>query len=195
MDMQSGYYQNRISCVGDLNRQAIANGWPLLCDSDCRFTEKKLSGVLALWREKAVDGIPYRKDMTARLLQPYIPQLSIFERVATADGLGRFRVRLMGTNMVMFTTEMSGRFVDEAIEAEFLPRWNALGQAVLHCGGPVRILHRGDTFHKKHVVGEAFAAPLLTNDGRADLIMAVTSFEGFDSWEVVSSQARLQLGL
>lgn len=197
MDLHFEETAKRHFAIESLNAQAHEAGWPIICDAGCRFTEKKLFGVMALWQQmaEAAGGTPLRRDMTARLLQPYIPQLSIFERVSMADGRARFRVRLMGTNVVQFTTEMSGRFLDEVIAGEFLPRWYAVGQAILHYGGPLRILHRGDSFHKKHIVGEGFAAPLKTNEGRTDLIMAVTSYEGFDSWDVIAAQARLQLGL
>ena len=69
-----------------------------------------------------------------------------------------------------------------------------MGRTILEYGGPMRILHRGDTFKKRYVVGEGFAAPLRTNDGRTDLIMTVTSYEGFDTWDVVAAQARRQIG-
>lgn len=195
MDSRTEGNSKPFFCIDIFNRRCLDAGWPVLCDPGCRFTDRKLSGVLTLWQNMAVSGIPYRKDMTARLLQPYIPQLAIFERVAGDDGHSRIKTRLMGTNMVTFTMEMSGRFLDEVIAPEFLPRWVETAELVLRFGGPVRILHRGDTFKKKHIIGEGFAAPLLTNDGKTNLIMAVTSYEGFDTWETVSAQAKLQLGL
>lgn len=181
--------------IDAFNQAALASDWPILIDPQCRFTENRLYGVQALWQQLAGITIPRRQDMTARLLQPYIPQLSIFERVQTDTVPVRFRARLMGTNMVQFTAEMTGHFLDEIIGPTFLPRWLCVGQTILHHGGPLRILHRGDSFNKKFVVGEGFAAPLLTTDGRPDLIMTVFNFEGFDSWEVVAARALAQLGL
>lgn len=182
--------------ANDFNLAAIAHGWPILIDPLCRFSEGKLHSVMALWQQMTADNsIPRRQDMTARLLQPYIPQLSIFERVPGEDGTVRFRARLMGTNMVQFTAEMTGHFLDDMIGPDYLPRWISTGQTILGHGAPLRILHRGDSFNKKFVVGEGFAAPLLTTDGRADLIMTVFNFEGFDSWEVVAARTLAQLGL
>lgn len=184
--MRDGVGLDRFNTLSDENH------WPVLIDSLCRFSEAKLTAAEMLWRQKAVGALPRRQDMTARLLQPFIPQLTIYERIRGDDGTLRYRVRLMGTNTVQFTTEMTGHFVDEMIEPEHLPRWFILGQTILRQNGPLRILYRGDSFHKRHVVGEAFAAPLLTTDGRADLIMVITTFEGIDSWEVVSKRAREQ---
>lgn len=179
------------------NKRAIESDWPVLCDDACRFSEKKLTGASALWQLKAQEAghTPLRKDMTVRLLQPYIPRLSIFERVPDGGGAMRYRVRLMGTNVVTYTKEMTGHFLDEVIEPPFLPAWYAVGETIFQYGGPLRILNRGDTFRKKYLVGESFAAPLLTNDGRADLIMSVTSYEGFAPWDAVYSRAKQQLGL
>lgn len=179
--------------LDDFNALAEENQWPVLIDSQCRFSERKLIAAHDLWQQKAAGGLPRRQDMTARLLQPFIPQLTIYERVSGTDGTLRYRVRLMGTNTVQFTAEMTGRFVDEMIDPEHLPRWFVLGQTILRQNAPLRVLYRGDSFHKRHVVGEVFAAPMLSIDGRADLIMAITTFEGADSWEVVCQRAREQL--
>lgn len=178
--------------IDQFNGLAIRQGWPVLIDRLCRFTDIRLSTARALWQRMASTGLPRRQDMTARLLQPYIPQLAIYERQQATGTALRYRVRLMGTNTVQFTTEMTGHYIDDIIGPDHLPRWLIVGQTILRYGGPVRLLYRGDSFQKKHVVGEVLAAPLLTTDGRPDLIMAVTTFEGADSWEAVATRTRHQ---
>lgn len=184
--------QNGIS-IDRFNGLAAQSDWPVLIDPLCRFTYAKLSAANALWQCMAGTGLPRRQDMTARLLQPYIPQLTIYERLQGPDHILRFRVRLMGTNSAQFTQEMTGHYIDEILSQEHLSRWLIAGQTVLRHGAPLRLLYRGDSFNKKHVVGEAFVAPLLTTDGRPDLIMAITVFEGGNSWEAIAARTRRQL--
>lgn len=197
MELEAQLSSPKQHCVDTWNKRALARGWATLCDPLCRFSDRKLAAAADLWQKKSDETgqVPFRKDMTVRLLQPYIPQLSIYERVLAEGARVRYRVRLMGTNVVTFTKEMTGHFLDEVIEEPFLPLWYELGATIFAFGGPIRILHRGDSFRKKYIVGESFGAPLQTNDGRTDLIMAVTSFEGFDPWEIVCAQARTQLGV
>jgi hypothetical protein len=98
--------------VDDFNRRALENGWSVLCDPGCRFSASLLFDALELWRKAANGSIPYRRDMTARRLRPFIPVLSIYERVRHPGGGWRYRTRLMGTKLAFTTIEMSNRFVD-----------------------------------------------------------------------------------
>lgn len=181
--------------VEDFNRRVLENGWAVLCDPVCRFSASLLLDALELWRKTANGSIPYRRDMTARRLRPFIPVLSIYERVRHPGGGWRYRTRLMGTKLAFTTIEMSNRFVDEVIAEPYLTRWHALGETVLAHGKPLRIVYSGISLGKPFLVNEAMVAPLLTNDGKADLIMSVTSFDGIDSWKVVEEQTLRQLGI
>lgn len=177
------------------NRLAAEKHWPLLCDPYCRFTDHKLHDALQLWLAKGGGGIPYRKDMTARLLQPYISQLSIFERLTGPEGDRRWRVRLMGTEVALTTAEMTGKFVDEVIPECYLERWLQTGETILASGRPVRLLRRADSFGKQHIVSEEFTAPLRNDSGAVEMTIGISSFENFDPWDVVEKRTRRELGL
>ena len=181
--------------VEDFNRHAIEDGWAILCDPVCRFSAPLLLDALELWRKTANGSIPYRRDMTARRLRPFIPVLSIYERVRHPGGGWRYRTRLMGTKLAFTTIEMSNRFVDEVIAEPYLTRWHALGKTALAHEKPLRIVYSGVSVGKPFLVNEAMVAPLLTDDGRPDLIMSITSFDGIDSWKVVEEQTHRQLGI
>jgi hypothetical protein len=183
------------AAIDAFNRQARDEGWAILLDPACRFGVAKLHSALALWREQAASGIPFRKAMTARLLQPYIPMLSIFERLSLPDGSVRYRNRLMGTDAALSTIEMTGKYVEDMIPEPYLRRWHALGQAFFSYCGPLRLLFGGDTFNKHFLVGEGFAAPLLTDAGRPDIGMSIIAYDGIDSWSVVEARACAELGL
>jgi hypothetical protein len=195
MDARQAIAVANTQAADQFNRVASENGWPILCDPYCRLADPRLCDAQALWSAKANGSIPYRKDMTARALQPFIPLLSIYERLPQPDGTTRWRVRLMGTEVALSTAEMTGKYIDEAISPEFLPRWLTLGETVLAHGGPLRILRRADSFGKQYIVGEEFTAPLLNDQGTADMTMGISSFENFDPWVSVEKKAREQLGL
>ncbi len=178
-----------------LNTLAREEGWPILCDASCRFTNSKLTAVAKIWHDKAAgQSIPFRKDMTARLMQPFMPMLSFYERVGEA-GERRYRARLTGTAIVEITTEMSGRFLDEIIAPDYLPRWNAIGDAVLEQGSPVRVLSRCDSFNKSYIVGEFFCAALRAEDGTVSRILTAASFDSVQPWAEVEAAERARLGL
>jgi hypothetical protein len=181
--------------VERFNQTAHANGWPVLCDPYCRFIDPKLNDAAQLWREKAQSGIPYRHDMTVRLLQPFVSQLSIYERQRLPDGATRWKARLMGTDVALAMAEMSGKYIDEVLKPEFLPRWKLTGETLLEHGGPLRFLRRVDSFGKRYMVGEDFAAPLLNDRGQMEISMSVSSFDIFDPWEIVEQKTRIELGL
>jgi hypothetical protein len=175
------------------NQAALVNGWPLLCDPYCHFTDTRLRKAVALWFDKADGHIPRRRDMTVRVLQPFISQLSLYERQPQPDGTTRWKVRLMGTEVALTTAEMTGKYIDEVIKPEFLPRWDLCGETVLRHGRPLRFLRRTDSFGKKYLVSEDFAAPLLNDKGQTEINMSISSFENFDPWEIVEERARQEL--
>lgn len=193
--MVNGSAPDGTSYINTLNHLAVRMAWPVIGDPGCHFRENKLYAVLDLWLDVAVDGPPHRREMTARMLQPYLPFLTIIER---EPGLGaepyRYRVRLMGANTERFNTEMTGRYLDEVVPERYLSRWYGMVDAVIGAGRPVRLLTQNESFKKNYVVGESFAAPLLSDSGVANLVMAVSYYEG-RSWERVAATERQQLGL
>jgi hypothetical protein len=177
------------------NRAARESGWPLICDPYCHFTDVRLRKAMTIWMEQANGFVPYRRDLTVRILQPFVSQLSIYERIARPDGNIRWKVRLMGTEVALTTTEMTGKFLDEVLKPEFMPRWDLTGETVLRQGGPLRFLRRTDSFGKRYIVCEDFAAPLLNDKGEAVITMSISSFDNIDPWEIVEKRTRRELGL
>lgn len=176
-----------------LNQLARRRDWPLLCDIRCRFTFAELTELLALWRSKAgPSGIPPRSEMTARLLKPYLTSLTLHERVAGPGDTRRYRVRLMGGAIVRMAGEGSGKFYDEFLPGPSVPIWNAMSDAVLGHGAPVRMLMRADELDKTYLVAELFAAPLLASDDTANLVLTAGRFAGNKRWEDVVAAARAE---
>lgn len=137
MGIQPGKLSGRITGADDFNAAAKLNRWPGLCDPTCKFFYAKHRDVLALWREMAgTEGVPFRNQMTARRLQPYLKSVLLYERVEGPHGERHYRLRLMGSKIVQVFGEFTGKFLDEVIPENFLPRWEALPDAVLGTGAP-----------------------------------------------------------
>lgn len=172
------------------NDLAATEGWPAICDRGAAFERRELNEILAIWREKAAGRLmPTRKDMTARVLKPYLPHVTIYERVAASSGNWRYRVRLMGTQFSKVMGDLTGKFIDEAVPKQFLPRWTAALDEPLNVCAPVRFLSRSDTNNMSYLVAEYFSAPLLGDSGHPNMIFSAGYFSAEKPWTTVAEEA------
>ncbi len=196
MGVQPSIRLPRITSAVDFNAFARRYDWPILCDATCTFTYLKLRALLALWRDLAAVGyIPYRREMTARLLQPYMKSIAIYERIDGHDGLPRYRVRLMGSNIVNLAGELTGKFLDEVMPEKFLPRWCAMNEVTLGCAGPLRLLIRCDIFGKGYIVAEHLNVPLRADDGTMNLVLSAGYYDGTHAWTDAEAEEYQRLGM
>jgi len=167
------------------------NGWVSFCDPQLAFRSSELVELSALWHQtRGADGIPKRVDFTPRVLKSCLPHVAIYERVACPQKGVRYRVRLMGTRFADVMGDLTGKFLDEAIAPQFLPRWYAALDAVLDALVPLRFLSRSDTTDKKFLLGEFFEAPLLNDTGEPDLVLAAGIHSPMHSWKQVIAEER-----
>jgi hypothetical protein len=176
------------------NEAATQFGWPMLCDETCDIADTMLCDLLALWRQEAANGIPQRQELTARKLQPFMRDIAIFERQAEGPRR-RYRVRLLGSGIVQYYGELTGKYIDEVVPESFLPRWYALSDVALLAERPLRFLFRADTFDKSYMVAEAFCAPLRADGGPVKFVLVGMVLDGRRPWSVVEDEARKKLGL
>lgn len=170
---------------------AQENGWVGLCDPSLAFRAPELHELACQWRQAGGDGIiPRRADFTARVLKNWLPYVAIYERLLCSEKGVRYRVRLMGTRFAEHMGDLTGKFLDEAIPPQFLPRWHAALDAVLDARVPLRFLSRSDTRDKKFLLGEFFEAPLLGDNGKADLVLAAGVHSAMRSWNEILEQER-----
>jgi hypothetical protein len=162
--------------------QSQAQGWAGFCDPTLAFRRPELATMAALWRQVAGDApVPKRADISPRTLKDHLPNVVIYERVIV-EGVRRYRVRLMGSQFAQTMGDLTGKFIDTALPAEFLPRWYAALDAVLDCGLPLRFVSRSDTANKAFLVGEFFEAPLLSDGGSMNLVIAAGIFTPAENW-------------
>jgi len=148
-------------------------------------THSRFSGpsLLAIWREKAAGGIALRReDLSPKLLKAHLPNIAIYERMIAEGGERRYRVRLMGAQFAQVMGNLTNKFIDEAVPAQFLARWYAALDAVLEAGLPLRFLSRSETNNKSYLIGEYLEAPLIAPDGSLSIIFAAGIYAPANSW-------------
>jgi hypothetical protein len=189
MDSQAN--RPEVASVEGLNRLARECGWFLEGDAKCRFIFADLNALDAIWRSKSgARGIPFRREMTLRLLQPFSKMMVLHERVDGPSGARRYRVRLIGSQAAQAIGEVSGKFYDEFLPENYVAMWNAMSDAVLAESAPIRMLIRADELDKSFLFGEFFVAPLMADDGTVNLIISVGHFTGDLRWEDVATKTR-----
>jgi hypothetical protein len=155
------------------NERAKASGWTFSCGPATGFDHPSLSGALALWREKARGRtMPARSDMTARLMKPYMPHMSLLEKVATAKT--RYRVRLHGTALASYAGDQTGKFLDEVIPPSLVGSYTSVYDTMLELLEPMRVVRDFQVPELDYLAGESLIAPLSAPGKPTPLILSVT---------------------
>jgi hypothetical protein len=171
------------------NDLAKAQGWPSLCDPDLAFESEALTDLLAIWRKHAgTEAIPQRSRTSARVLKQHLGHVAILERVA--DGPARYRVRLMGTRITQMVGEMQGKFLEDVVPAELLPRWYCALDLTLAEGRPLRFVTRVDFGKLEFLQAELLLAPLLEGSDTPSLVLGGVAFKVNATHEFGNEAAR-----
>jgi hypothetical protein len=158
------------------NDWAKAQGWPSRCDVDLAFESQKLAGLLAIWRLQAGrDPLPRREKLSARILKPYLGSLALFQQIQ--GNPKRYCIRLMGTLLTQTIGEMQGKYVDEMVPPDLLPRWHAAFDLILAECRPLRFTSRVDFMHLDHLHAEVLLAPLLDGRYEPSLVLGCAVFK------------------
>lgn len=149
--------------------------WESVCDPALGFTSQVLIDALAVWREQAGSKlVPARNRLTARVMKPFLSHVAVFELVSEAPS--RYRVRLMGTLLAQVLGEMQSKIIDDVLPHRAAGRWNAALDSTLAEARPLRFLSRVAFRNLDFLVAEVLTAPLLSEDGRAGMVLAVATF-------------------
>jgi hypothetical protein len=151
------------------NARAAAGGWSSRCSPATGFDTPELNALLAVWNEKARDHWPRRADFDARSLKPFLRNIAIVERVES--GGARYRLRYFGSDFVRLFGEQSGRFVDEFLPPENLPRWTLAYETVLLAGLPMRFTAEFAIPRISFLKAESFSAPLAAEAGMGSMLL------------------------
>lgn len=182
-----------VTTLDGLNSLAQSRGWSIRGDASGRYYLPDTAGLYSLWRASAGTGIPSRSAMTLRLLRPYLKLITLHERVRGECGTRRYRTRLMGGDVAESVGDGTGKFYEEFLSPAAAQLWYALSDVTLGHRYPVRILLTGEVFDRPSLVGEICSAPLLTEDGRADLIISVGRFNSLWRWDDILAHWRAEM--
>jgi hypothetical protein len=167
-----------INAAWELDRKAKLEGWPFHCDATLEFERRELNEVRDLWRSLAAGKpAPARADFDARTLKPYLRNMLIIERVFTGPARWRYRTRLTGTAVVDVMGDWTGKFIDEQLPLELVPRWASTYDAILDSGQPLRLVADFELPQLAYLRGEALIAPLTDRDGKLTLIFSCAYFK------------------
>lgn len=174
--------------VKRVNALARAANWETRADPTLAFKEPKLNQFRELWHSVArSDRLPSRAEFTARLLKPYLVNLSILE-IATPDGR-RFVHRYVGTAVTERLGPSTGLSLAEFLPAEALPRTVAFMDVVVESRRPLRILTRFQLSSANFLIGEIFAAPLAEDGVRPDRLLTISYFFSGSDTELIADLA------
>lgn len=155
------------------NALAASKAWPIRFEEASHFDHPKLNEALALWLSEAGHGHPSRNAVTARKLKPFLPNVTLIERSAE-EGRGRYRFKLVGTEISRLFGEKTGAFLEDAVPLAFVERWSAAYDAVFSANCPIRALTRFELDRVSFLDGETFFAPLRNEDGEGSVLLAAT---------------------
>lgn len=156
------------------NERAKASGWTFTCGPATGFKRPELASALALWREKAAGRtMPTRGDMTARAMKPFMPQMSILERIGSGKD-ARYRVRLHGSVLASYAGDTTGLFLDQVVPAPFVGSYAGVYDTVLELLAPVRLVSQFQAPKINYLCGESLVAPLSHPGMGTPLILSVT---------------------
>jgi len=160
-----------------VNAYAAGQGWPFRGSSVLEFDQPELNLLRDIWYEKAAGTpTPYRSEFDLRTLKPVLSNVSILERVHES-GSRRYRIRLMGSEVVHMLGEGTGRYLDQSVPAKSLPHWHAVYDSVMEALVPLRFLTRYREKRMDYLVSESFNAPMLDADGNATLLLCCAYFQ------------------
>lgn len=184
-----------IGGAADYNTASAREGWHSLCDPTLQFSHPELTKLLELWLTNAgTSGIPPRREMSARMLKAMLRDVAIYERVPSPDGR-RYRVRLMGSGFAQIVGDLTGKFIEEAIAIDLVPRWYGALDATLGAAAPLRFVGREETNGMIFLTGEFFSAPLMADDGQVNLVLGSARYSGKRPWPEIETETRQMLGL
>ena len=158
-----------------VNAFSARQGWPFRGSAVLEFDRPELNQLRDVWHEKTSRrSIPFRNDLDARALKPVLRNLVILERMGES---GRYRIRLMGSEIVRLVGEGTGRFLDEAVSPLQLPRWLAAYDSVLDAQVPLRFLTRYADEKLSYLTSESFNAPMLDAQGNPTMLLSCAYFQ------------------
>lgn len=171
---------NLHDAIAQFNARAEERNWVQYCDPDNAFIMRECDELIELWNWARGDkDMPARDDLPVRVLKPYLPRLSLVERIQ--DDPPRFKFRLVGTIMTRSLSERTGQAFDhESATEEQTDRWTQSSILSLTVKRPLRF----PTVMQRHMVGEMLLLPLADETDTPRFVIAYGRYEPTRDWSV-----------
>lgn len=159
------------------NALAAREKWPTLCDERLDFDSDRLADLFDIWQSvRGARPLPQRADFSARVLARHLQHLTFVDCLSAAGGTRRYRFRLFGSALARHTGDLTGKFLDEAIPAAFLPSWLATYDTAIEMRAPLRFTARFRAAHLEHIMAESLVAPLADASGAASGLLVSVNY-------------------
>jgi PAS domain len=164
--------------IAELQTKARTAGWGVEVDPTLAFERAELRQLHDLWKLKQIERnrLPERSDLDARLLKPFLRNLTIMEHVAGQDGKPHFKFRLQGMALVQYFGEQTGRMLEDSVDPEIVEAWNTGYFALLRAKRPMRVLTYYQMENVDYITGESFSVALGNAEQEPVSVLTVTYF-------------------
>ncbi|HEY0266162.1 MAG TPA: PAS domain-containing protein, partial [Rhizomicrobium sp.] len=160
------------------NAHARRLGWDARCDAPHTFAWPGFAPLLSLWQDlRGTAALPRRSALTARRLKGVLPDIALYERIATGSP-GTWRVRLVGTEFAKVYGETAGQLLGECLMPGPAFRFQLGLDEVMAAGRPLRFIARCDCVDRKFLSGEFCALPLADDQDRPAMVLLCARFSG-----------------
>jgi hypothetical protein len=170
--------------AGWFNAKAHEHDWKSRLCNELVFDKAELNNLHQLWSSLTPDDtLPAREQLTARLMKPYMRNLSIFAIERDAANTMHYRHRFFGTAMADVFGNLTGKTFDDFLPPALVKRANACFDAIVCAQRPLRLVTRYQVEQANHLSAEIFAAPLAKPGEAPNMVMTVGYFLLPDAWK------------
>jgi len=164
--------------VEAFNARARRERWPVVCCAPPHFDSGALADIAAIWDFVRGDqALPVRSEFSARALGRHMGCITFIDLVwQPAAMTPRYRMGFFGSRLSVYAGDLTGRFVDEAVDAELVPTWYAEFAVAAALLAPVRFVSRVRAFRLDLASAETLLAPLANASGEVGGFVLAAAF-------------------
>lgn len=161
--------------VGKVNAQARALNWQSRADASLSFRQPELLALRDIWNNLSGDGrLPSRAALTARMLKPFLPHVTILEMLPAGPGKLKFVHRYVGTAVTRYFGELTGLSLEDFLPPERLPATESFLEAVIETRRALRVITHFQI--RDYLYGEILIMPLADDGAVPNKLMSASYF-------------------
>lgn len=155
------------------NDWAAADNWQTQASTALDFQSAKLGDCVKVWTDAAGSRpLAARADLTPRNMRTFLTHVMLADVVRDEAGT-RFRMRVIGSDVVPGLGGQAGHFINEIATDPFNTRWQRLLDLALVHQAPLHVREPVQFGNRIYLHGEAVTAPLIGQSGEIDNMLIV----------------------